>query len=184
MWANIILIVYLQAMHAKKYFLSLGSNLENRALFLQKALLKLEKNVGKIQKVSNVYQTPALNFKGFDFYNICIEISSSKNPLQVLKHCLDIEKKLGRLPKKSTSYENRPIDIDVIYCEKITIQNKYLTLPHPRALKRKFILVPLCEITGGLPFAGTEKTVSFWLKNCPDKSPIKNMGKLENLITT
>lgn len=161
-------------MHTKKYFLSLGSNLGNRALFLKNALSKLKKEVGNIHKVSSIYESEAVGFEGFHFYNICLEIDSFYAPLEVLKKCLFIEKNMGRKsPKNSLLYENRPIDIDLIFCENILLKTENLILPHPRALGRKFVLVPLCEIASEVIFSGTNKNVSFWLENCPDKSILK-----------
>ena len=169
-------------MQAQKYFLSLGSNLGNRALFLKKALLKLEKNVGEIQKISSVYESAAVGFKGFHFYNIAIEMDSFYAPSEVLKKCLSIEKNLGRKPQnKIATYKNRPIDIDLILCENLILKTENLILPHPRALERKFVLVPLCEIAPDIIFSGTNKNLRFCSEQCPDKNILKNKGPLNRL---
>ena len=151
----------------------------NRIVLLQKALIALEKNIGKIQKVSSVYQSPAVGFQGFDFYNICIALDSFYPPDEVLEKCLSVEKFLGRKQKnKAVSYENRPIDIDIIFCENIVLKTEHIILPHPRSLQRKFVLVPLCEIAPDVLFADTQKNIRFWLERCSDKSSVQNKGML------
>jgi len=77
-------------------YLSLGSNLGNKLENLQRAVNLINNAVGHVKKVSSVYKTKSWGFEGDDFYNMCIEISSSLNPEKMIGTVLGIEHKMGR----------------------------------------------------------------------------------------
>ena len=72
-------------------YLSLGSNLGDRAFLLQKALLMLQDSAGDIEKISGVYETPAWGFESDKFLNLCIELKTRLSPQQLLSSILKIE---------------------------------------------------------------------------------------------
>ena len=81
-----------------------------------------------------------------EFVNIGIQIKCNNSPEILLREVLAIEINLGRKRKGDDSYEDRPIDIDVILYGNMIINQKELIVPHPRMHKRNFCLVPLNEI--------------------------------------
>lgn len=154
-------------------FLSLGSNMDDKLLHLKQAVAAIHNSIGAVAKVSSVYKTPAWGFEGNDFYNICIEVHTSLQPKNLLYKLLELEKELGRKEKSKSGYENRCIDIDIILYENSIYNSEYLSIPHPRAKDRKFVLFPLQEIHTYGVFPDTKKTVTECLNSCRDKSLIE-----------
>ena len=125
-------------------YLGIGSNLGNKRLNIERTKFNLIINNIKILKCSSYYESLSWpNANNPKFINIVLEIDTDLNPLELIKKCKEIEKKLGRkkLPKNSP----RECDIDII-----DFRNKKATgdliLPHPRMDTRNFVLLPLFEI--------------------------------------
>jgi 2-amino-4-hydroxy-6-hydroxymethyldihydropteridine diphosphokinase len=156
-----------------KAYLSLGSNLNNKLENLQVAVAEIDKKIGAVLKCSSVYKTPSWGFDGQDFYNICIEINTNLPPNNLLKEALKLETTLGRKKKSKEGYQNRPIDIDIILYEDKIIETEELTIPHPRTLERKFVLLPLLDILKNFIFPGTTMNIAKCLTECNDKSTIE-----------
>ena len=77
-------------------YLSLGTNLGNRVENLQFAIDEINISLGHVRKLSSVYKSKSWGFEGEEFYNICLEVSSSLSPEKMIKAVLEIERKLGR----------------------------------------------------------------------------------------
>ena len=125
-------------------YLGIGSNLGNKRINIERTKFNLILNNIKILKCSSYYESLSWpNPNNPKFLNIVVEIETSFGPLELLKKCKEIEKRLGRkkLPKNSP----RECDIDII-----DFRNKKTTgdliLPHPRMNTRNFVLFPLFEI--------------------------------------
>ena len=126
--------------------LSLGSNLGNKALMLQKAVYLLEDRLVSITAISPVYKTAAWGFDSEDFLNCCLSIEVSVTPIKVLDTILEIENSLGRKRYEQEGYAARTIDIDLLLYGTETLSEERLQLPHPQMEKRAFVLVPLAQI--------------------------------------
>ena len=132
-------------------YLSLGSNMGDRAQYLKQALKELEKNPRiRVIKTSSLYESEpwgiiSSNDQKFDwFLNQCVKIETSLEPLPLLSALEKIERKLGRT--KKGEYKSRTIDIDILlYADKV-IDLLVLKVPHPFMTKRKFVLIPLFEL--------------------------------------
>ena len=128
----------------KSIYLGIGSNLGNKRRNIEKSKFNLIINNIKILKCSSYYESLSWpNPSNPKFLNIVLEIETNFTPLELIKKCKKIEKKLGRkkLPKNSP----RECDIDIIdFRNKKTTGN--LILPHPRMDTRNFVLLPLFEI--------------------------------------
>ena len=125
-------------------YLGIGSNLGNKRLNIERTKFNLIINNIKILKCSSYYESLSWpNPNNPKFLNIVLEIDTNFTPLELIKKCKEIEKKLGRkkLPKNSP----RECDIDII-----DFRNKKTTgdliLPHPSMDTRNFVLLPLFEI--------------------------------------
>ncbi|TDT46946.1 2-amino-4-hydroxy-6-hydroxymethyldihydropteridine diphosphokinase [Maribacter spongiicola] len=156
----------------KTAFLSIGSNLGNRLLLLQKAIFEIGNVTGEIRQVSAIYETPAWGFDGEDFLNACLELQTLLSPEELLVKLLAIETDFGRERKESDSYQSRTLDIDIIYYEKDVIDTAVLTIPHPKMQDRKFILKPLADITPQFYHPIFNKDTRNLLQECKDKSTI------------
>lgn len=154
-------------------YLSLGTNLGNRIENLQSAIDEINRSVGHVRKISSVYKTKAWGFKGEEFYNICLEISSSLSPEKMIKTILEIEQRLGRSRNSEQGYNNRLIDIDILLFDDEIIFYNDLKVPHPEMLNRKFVLVPLTEIAPNIIHPIVKKTILICLQNCSDQGIIE-----------
>ena len=153
-------------------YLSLGTNQGNKLENLQKAIDLIDDNVGGIQKISSVYQTPSWGFEGENFFNICIKVSTYQQPEVLLSSLLEIEQELGRLRSSEKGYQNRKIDIDILLFDDEIIFSKLLIVPHPKMLDRKFVLIPLAEIAPNELHPIKKTQLSVCAQNCNDASEI------------
>lgn len=161
----------------KTTFLSIGSNLGNRQLLLQKAIFEIGKVAGEIRQVSAVYETPSWGFEGEDFLNACLELQTLLSPEDLLAKLLAIETDFGRERNEGDSYQSRTLDIDIIYYEKDIINTENLTVPHPKMQDRKFILKPLADITPQFYHPIFNKDTRNLLQESKDKSTITKQIK-------
>ena len=155
-------------------YLSLGTNLGNKTENLQNAIEGIAEKVGNIRKISGVYKTASWGFESEDFYNCCVEVSTYHAPEKLLSILLQIESNLGRSRIDSDTYLDRNIDIDILLFEDEIIFSKTLTVPHPKMLLRKFVLVPLVEIAPTFFHPIERKQLTFCLQSCEDASEIVN----------
>jgi 2-amino-4-hydroxy-6-hydroxymethyldihydropteridine diphosphokinase len=153
-------------------YLSLGTNQGNKLENLQNAINSIADKVGDIQKVSSVYKTASWGFNSNDFFNTCIKITTYHPPEKLIRILLHIEFELGRERKESKEYADRNIDIDILLFDDEIIFSKTLTVPHPKMLERKFVLVPLVEIAATTFHPIEKKQLAVCLKNCTDSSEI------------
>ena len=127
-------------------YLSLGSNIGDKAYNLKTALNKLSQ-ILEIKKISSIYETePLLHQDQDNFLNIITEVSYSQKAENLLTNIKDIEKKMGR--EATFRFGPRIIDIDIIFfnCQEINEDN--LTIPHKEWKNRLFVIAPLYEILG------------------------------------
>ncbi len=128
----------------KIVYLSIGSNLGNRFLNIEKAkFLLLEEGITVI-KSSNFYETLSWpNPKNPKFYNVVLKTKTRLSDIKTLNICKQIEKSLGR--KKNKRNSPRECDIDIVDYGQMS-KKKNIILPHPRMHTRNFVLIPLYEI--------------------------------------
>lgn len=154
-----------------KVGIALGSNLGDRLATLEQACDYLAEEFGGL-RLSQLYETEPVGCPDGSpqYLNACIEISTDKTPTEVLHICQHIEKELGRV--RTGEYgAPRTCDIDIIYHDDNIVDTPELTLPHPRAHMREFVLRPLCDIDPHLRLPGQALTVSELLATLPDDRP-------------
>jgi 2-amino-4-hydroxy-6-hydroxymethyldihydropteridine diphosphokinase len=159
-----------------KYFLSIGSNLEDREKNLSQTQLLLEKEGVEILKESSLYKTQPVDFSSKSwFYNQVLEVKANVKPEALLTLIKKIEQKMGRdLPAKKAP---RIIDIDILLAEKTVIRTKKLEIPHPRMEKRNFVLVPFSEISPDIVHPLLNISVKDILKKSNDPSIVSQIKK-------
>ncbi len=159
-----------------KYFLSIGSNLEDREKNLFQTQLLLEKEGIEILKESSLYKTQPVGFSSKSwFYNQVLEVKANVKPEALLTLVKKIEKKMGRdLPVKKGP---RIIDIDSLLAEKTVIRTKKLEIPHPRMEKRNFVLVPFSEISPDTVHPLLNLSVKDLLNKSKDPSIVNQIKK-------
>jgi 2-amino-4-hydroxy-6-hydroxymethyldihydropteridine diphosphokinase len=153
-------------------YLLLGSNMGNSKASLSKAVVQIEKQIGPITRQSGLYSTAAWgNTKQPDFLNQVIIVETKLSALQTMQTILNIEKKMGRI--RTVKNAPRVIDIDILFFNKEIIEQEHLSIPHPQIRNRRFVLVPLNQLSPNLKHPVLNKTVHQLLINCPDKLNVK-----------
>ncbi len=127
-------------------YLSLGSNLGDPLFNLQNAVFAIQKRAGDIQRISPVYQSSSWGFDSSDFLNVCLSLKTTLAPNKLLETVLQIETDQGRIRYEEDGYQDRKIDIDILYYDKETVVSEKLIIPHPELPYRKFVLKPLADI--------------------------------------
>lgn len=156
----------------RKVYLSLGSNKEDRVMYLQLAIGLIHYRVGTVVQISSLVETPAWGFDGASFYNACIALETSLSPQEVLDELLSIEQYLGRKRNSSLGYSDRTIDLDILFYEDEIIALPHLTIPHANLHKRNFVLAPFEEIAAEAQHPILRKTVKQLLKESPDTTKV------------
>ena len=128
------------------YVIALGSNLGDRMQNIEAALFALETHPRiQIVRSSNVYETaPWGDLKQEPFYNSCVRIKTPLTPSALLDLCLTTEICMGRVRDKK--WGPRLIDLDIVWWSRGWVNTERLTIPHPLAYTRAFVLVPLSEL--------------------------------------
>lgn len=126
--------------------IALGTNLGNRIENLNNAVRAIARLSGvKILQASAVYETEPVGCEeDYKFYNAALLVETSVSPAVLLGECLGIEAAMGRVREKKNG--PRVIDLDLILYEGFKSESFELTLPHPRALERAFVMAPLSEL--------------------------------------
>lgn len=138
---------------------------------------QLFERVGSVLKISTVYKTPALGFKGDDFLNCVVQLQTNLTAAKLLSEILSIEKKLGRERKGTLGYSSRVIDIDILLFNDEVIDKPKLQVPHPEIANRKFVLKPLSELDKLLVIPGLNQSVQALLDLTEDKSEVVKQSK-------
>lgn len=161
------------------YFISLGSNEEPRLWFLKKAV-ELISEICYIEKISPVYESESWGFAGYPFLNICAKVRTDLPPKSLFMFFKRIEALLGREQTFLLSgFSDRPIDIDIIFWEGGFYEDETITIPHPLAHKRKFVLIPIIEMGEDIIHPTFSKRLSEILQEIDDDSwIIKLMEKI------
>ncbi len=128
----------------KRVYLSLGSNVGDRAAHLNAAIASLGA-LGRVMAVSSFYETEPVEFTAQPwFLNCAVALDTDKMPRQLLAALLDIEQKMGR--RRVQKKGPRTLDIDILLFGDSIVKAKGLTIPHPAMDERRFVLEPLAEI--------------------------------------
>jgi 2-amino-4-hydroxy-6-hydroxymethyldihydropteridine diphosphokinase len=155
----------------KSVYLSLGSNLGDRVRNIRKALKSLDESGVRIRRVSSFYKTEPVDFRPQPWFVNCVaEAETDLMPLQLLKAVKSVERSLGRrngIPKGP-----RPIDIDILLYENVTVRSRAVTIPHQRLSERRFVLIPLRELAAHVRHPVTRRTVAEMLEETPDTSQV------------
>ncbi|HUF34026.1 MAG TPA: 2-amino-4-hydroxy-6-hydroxymethyldihydropteridine diphosphokinase [Acidimicrobiales bacterium] len=122
-------------------FLSLGSNLGDRAAFLRQAVAAMPDVVA----VSPVYETgPVGGTEQGRYLNAVVELDTELEPRALLELCARLEADAKRV--RLERWGPRTLDVDVLLVGDLTVDEPDLEVPHPRMWDRRFVLAPLADL--------------------------------------
>lgn len=150
---------------------ALGSNLGDSPKVLREAMPRIQNFSNEPILKSSLWQTTPVNCPPGSpkFLNAVVAFipREDETPESLLAKLQELEKFFGRTPKKVLN-EPRPLDLDLIVFGNEVRSSALLTLPHPRAHERRFVLQPLSEIAPDLILPGQTRTVSKLLASLGD----------------
>jgi 2-amino-4-hydroxy-6-hydroxymethyldihydropteridine diphosphokinase len=158
-------------MPAHTAYLSLGSNLGDRAANIENALVRLDSAGVRIVRRSSIYKTEPVEFtsQGW-FLNLAAEVETALMPRQLLHAIRGVEKELGR--RRIVRAGPRVLDIDILLYGTSIVRTAELEIPHPRMAERRFVLVPMAELAPGLRHPVLKLTMLELLATAKDRSQV------------
>jgi len=132
-------------------YLGLGSNVGDREAHLRAAIELLEERGVEVEAISSLYETEPVGevLDQADFLNAAIRIRTELGPEELLDLCKGIEADRGRA-LDAPRHSPRPLDVDLLLLGDLELFTDRLTLPHPEATSRRFVLAPLLELDSEL----------------------------------
>ena len=154
-------------------YVSIGSNLGNRAGNLLLAVRGLLEASFIVNKLSAIYETEPFEVERHGaFLNMVAEVYVRNiSASQMMARMLRIEYLLGRRDKHLK--KPRTVDLDLLMFDDYVCQTEFLTLPHPRLQDRRFVLVPMLELAPNLTHPVLQKTIQELSNECGDFSIVK-----------
>ena len=154
-------------------FLAFGSSKGDRTAFIRSAMDGLADGGFVLKRISPFYETDPVDCEEGTsrFLNGIISGYWKGSAEALLELCQHLERRAGR-PEKHSSRQARELDLDIILFGSSIIRTEKLTVPHPRASQRAFVLVPLNDLAPDAVFPDSGKTVRELLAELPDKSGI------------
>ena len=153
-------------------YLSLGSNIEDREKNLRTAISALGDAKVNVTCISSFYETEPVDLREQPWFLNCVVQGETEVPaLDLLRALRGIESRMGS--KKLVPKGPRLIDLDILLYGDETIDTPELSVPHPRMLHRKFVLVPLAEIAPSLRHPSWKAIAEEMLANSRDPSVVR-----------
>lgn len=145
-------------------YLSLGTNIGNRAENLKQAISSLPPQM-TVKKKSKVYETPPWGYTEQEsFLNQAIMVTTYLDPEPLLKHLKRLEIALGR--KATFRYGPRLIDLDILFFDDLVLDTPSLTVPHPHVHERGFVLMPMMDIAPDHRHPVTKRSIREMIALC------------------
>ncbi|MEZ6047651.1 MAG: 2-amino-4-hydroxy-6-hydroxymethyldihydropteridine diphosphokinase [Planctomycetaceae bacterium] len=169
-------------MPARCAYISLGSNQGDSAETIRQSLDQLNEHAEiQVVRSSSLYQTAAVgNVAGPPFLNAAAELSTSLPPLELLHQLQLIEQKLGRI--RTVHWGPRTLDLDLLFYENEILNTEELTIPHPAAWYRRFVLAPLAEIAPGFDHPVLKTSIEeLYARTCQDSIRVAVLGTTDEL---
>jgi 2-amino-4-hydroxy-6-hydroxymethyldihydropteridine diphosphokinase len=136
--------------------IALGGNVGDARATLGRAVVRLcEQGDVRLTARSSDYATPPWGVRDQPpFVNLCIAVDTELTPHALLARMQKVEQALGRDRAAERHWGPRPVDLDLLAYDDVTLHSPDLTLPHPRLFERAFVLLPLAEIAPARTIAG------------------------------
>jgi 2-amino-4-hydroxy-6-hydroxymethyldihydropteridine diphosphokinase len=159
----------------KTIYLSLGSNVGNRAENIARAIEALGSRGVRVTRQSSLYETEPVDVQNQHwFLNCVVEAETDLMPRQLMQTLLEIERSLGR--RRRVFRGPRTIDMDILLFGSSVVNLPELEIPHPRMTERRFVLVPFNEIAPGARHPALKKTIAELLESTGDRSQVRRVA--------
>lgn len=159
--------------------ISIGSCLGDSAELVGKAVSMIAGLPGTaVSASSSLYETEAVDvpdeYRDIVFINAAVAVETGLSPEGLLDALHGIEAKLGRV-RDGVRHSPRTIDLDIVAYGDETRDAPELTLPHPEALRRRFVMAPIAEMMPGFVMPGQGMTAAEVLATLPERPYAKRI---------
>ncbi|MEX1012233.1 MAG: 2-amino-4-hydroxy-6-hydroxymethyldihydropteridine diphosphokinase [Waddliaceae bacterium] len=149
-------------------YVAFGGNIGNvqETYHLAKKMMKDVSGVESVVSAKLYQTTPVSPVEQPNYLNTVFEVKTSLSIFEFFKTLQVIEIKLGKIPK--SKHNPRKVDLDLLLFDCERVDEKDLTVPHPRMWDRLFVLIPLLDLTEHIPLFGSVRErvqVLQWVKN-------------------
>ena len=152
-----------------------GSNIGDKNEIFAQACQLINNRCGLIEAVSSAYESEPWGFEAGEwFLNRLVVVETKLEPEEMMRLLLEIESELGRIRHPETrGYTSRRADLDILYFGSRIIVTDTLVVPHPRLHKRRFALLPMCEVAPNFVHPAFHLTQTELLARCPDTLEVR-----------
>ena len=167
-------------MSLNKAFIALGTNIGNWKNNFNQSFIQINK-IGHITSFGSVYLSNPHGFKDQNFfYNTAIELTTTLGAIKLMEELKIIEKKIH----KNKLFINGPrhIDLDIIFYNKLKINNKYLSIPHTRAHVRDFVLFPIYDMNPFFTHPSEKTTIKELINNLEENYIFKKVNRQKDSV--
>jgi len=146
------------SLRRRRAFLGLGSNLGDREAALRAAVAALP----DVRATSPVYETDPVGGPAGQppYLNLVVALFTALDPHDLLSVAMEAEAAAGRDREAEERHGPRPLDIDILWMDGVSVDDGGLTVPHPRMWERRFVLAPLRDLAPDLVTAEAVETAT------------------------
>lgn len=157
-----------------RVYLSLGSNLGDRAANIERAVDELATRGVRVTHASSLYETEPVEFTDQPwFLNNAVEGQTDLEAVELLNVVLQVEQGMGR--ERGVPKGPRIIDVDILLYGECVIRTPELSIPHPRMAERLFVLAPMAEIAPNAIHPVLKKTIARLLGETHDSGEVRRV---------
>ena len=167
-------------MSLNKVFIALGTNIGNWKNNFNQSFIQINK-IGYITNFGSVYLSNPCGFQNQNFfYNTAIELTTTLGVIKLMEELKIIEKRIQK--KKLFINGPRRIDLDIIFYNKMIIKNKSVSIPHPQAHLRDFVLYPIYDMNPFFMHPLEKKTIKELINNLEENYIFKKINRQKDSV--
>jgi 2-amino-4-hydroxy-6-hydroxymethyldihydropteridine diphosphokinase len=154
-------------------YISIGSNIGDKLAHCQNGINALvHPEISILKGQSRFYRTEPVDYEDQDwFVNGVVKVETLLDPYELFERLKQIERDAGRT-NHSIRFGPRVLDLDILIYDDLTLDTVHLIIPHPRMHKRRFVLLPFCDIDPLIEHPVLKEQMKSLLENLGDSDQV------------